>query len=172
MLPLLFFDSKYAFIMIQSIRIITYFSFVYDGVVFLWVGDVGSVGRLLFGLRSFLILLIFATTDTCTRGSPISVGHFVSSLVGGVALRRGVNRLGLPIANRVAANRTGDDGITGHVHTNRINKLFGLGNIRHVHSMRGRTIRRDHLNVPLLFNVSIVRKCRAIFPVPLKLSYA
>lgn len=117
-------------------------------------------------------VLLFTALDIRTRGSPRSVGHFVSGLVGGVALRRGVNRLGLPIANRVAAKRTGDDSVSTHVGQNRMKKLFGLGKITHVGSIRRLTIGRDHLKVPLLFNVSIVRNCRAVFPVPLNLSYA
>lgn len=139
-----------------------------------WVsaGAMGAVGRFMQEVRTLTTSLIMITTKLRTRGTPQSVSHFVSRLVGGVALRRGVNRLGLPIAKRVAAKRTGDDSMTGQVHGKRIKKLFGLGKIRHVHRMRQRTIRRDHLNVPLLFNVSMVRKCRAVFPVPLNLSYA
>lgn len=135
-------------------------------------GGVRCGGVVCGGLDLLVLFFTAKLLATSTRGSPRSVSHFVSTLVGGVAARRGVNRLGLPIAKRVAAKRTGDDSVTNGVGGNRIKKLFGLGKIRGVHRMRGRTMRRSHLNVPLLFNVSIVRKCRAVFPVPLKLSYA
>lgn len=134
-----------------------------------WFGvGVGGV----FGEADLLLTATLVNIAIRTRGSPRSVSHFVSTLVHQVAIRRGVNRLGLPIAKRVAANRTGDDSITGGVRRKLIKKLFGLGKITGVHSMRGLTMRGSHLNVPLLFNVSIVRNCRAVFPVPLNLSYA
>lgn len=135
-------------------------------------GRMWHVGELVEGCILLFTLFLVKDSNIRTRGSPRSVGQFVSTLVGGVAISRGVNRLGLPIANSVAAKRTGDDSVTKGVGQNRMNKLFGLGKMRGVHSMRGLTMRGSQLNVPLLFNVSIVRKCRAVFPVPLNLSYA
>ncbi len=94
----------------------------------------------------------------------------VSSLVEIVAVRRGVNRLGLLASNRVVAKRTSGDGIIRHVQGKRIKNVLGLGKTSGIERVRELTIRRKHLNVPLVFNLSIIRNCRAVFPVPLKLS--
>lgn len=104
-----------------------------------------------------------------STGTPVR-GH-VSSLVSHVALRRGVLRLG-----RCALKQGGGiGGINRRIGgmPSRVNSLvcFSVGPRLHG-GVRGGTVRRSHLNVPVVFNCSTVRKFHAVCPVSLKRTYS
>lgn len=122
------------------------------------------------GIKTLLLAVTKYSSPGSKKGST-RVSHFVDSLVKEVALRRGLKRLGLPTKGSLISKTIGGDGVTRTVQTKRINNFFGIGKISGVCRVRHVTIRRAHLKVPLVINTSIVRKCRAVFPVPLTLSY-
>lgn len=49
-----------------------------------------------------------------------------------------------------------------------MNSVLGVMGPRRMGGVRGVTMRRSHLKVPLVISHSIVRNCGAVFPVPLK----
>ncbi len=123
-------------------------------------------GPLLF--TTFFLLVNYRTPRGGSKGRDAGPGRRValcgrvsggiSRLLRGVALRRGVNRVGrLSTQGKISRASTGK----------RMNSVLGVIAPARIGTVRGTTIRRDHLNVPILVTHSIVRNFGAVFPVPL-----
>lgn len=95
-------------------------------------------------------------------GGSTIVRRGVRALLSDVALRRGVKRVG-----RVSSCN-GVRSVDKLVGGNRIKSVLGRMSPIHIGTLRHITVRRSHLNVPLLVTHSIVRNFGAVFPVPLK----
>lgn len=122
-----------------------------------WV-DVGAAGF----LSTYLLLLPFVSYARMSSAGSGTIRGGMSGLLSGVALRRGVNRVGR--VDSFNGVRRVDILVGG----NRVNSVLGRVSPIHIGTLRHITIRRSHLKVPLLVTHSIVRKFGAVFPVPLK----